>query len=74
MARLGLQDPYVLPLDTFARSDAFFLGVAAACAGSRVAGPAPPGRRRAGAPSGVVLASSFVSTDQHLAAQLPWRH
>jgi hypothetical protein len=66
------QDPYVLLLDTFARSDGFFIGVLAAC----VAGL---GRRAGSAVSGAalvvlvgaILASDFVSTDQHLVIQLP---
>ncbi|TGN65535.1 hypothetical protein EXE59_17410 [Nocardioides eburneiflavus] len=67
---LDLQDPYVLLLDTFARSDAFFVGVVAGClvALGRDVGPS------AGALVslvGVVLSSGFVSTDQHLVLQLP---
>jgi hypothetical protein len=69
---VGVQDPYVLLLDTFARSDAFFLGVAAACAvgsGRRV-GPSASNSALV-VLVGVVLASGFVSTEQHLVLQLP---
>ena len=67
-----VQDPYVLLLDTFARSDAVFLGVAAACAvraGCRV-GPAASNAALV-VLVGAVLASGFVSPEQHLALQLP---
>lgn len=69
---LDFQDPYVLTLDTFARSDAFFLGVAAACAVrlGRHSGPAWSSAAWC-ALVGVVLATSFVSTEQHIALQLP---
>jgi hypothetical protein len=69
---VDLQDPYVLLLDTFARSDGFFIGVLAACL-------AGLGRRAVPSVSGAalvvlvgaVLASGFVSTDQQLVLQLP---
>ena len=69
---VGVQDPYVLLLDTFARSDAFFLGVAAACAvraGRRLGPSASNGALMV--LLGVVLASSFVSTEQHLDGAAP---
>ncbi|MCW2736529.1 hypothetical protein [Nocardioides sp.] len=69
---VGAQDPYVLLLDTFARSDAFFLGVAVACAvgsGRRV-GPSASNAALV-VIVGAVLASGFVSTEQQLVLQLP---
>lgn len=69
---LDFQDPYVLTLDTFARSDAFFLGVAAACATRLGRRSGPAWSSAAGCLLvGVVLATSFVSTEQHIAVQLP---
>jgi peptidoglycan/LPS O-acetylase OafA/YrhL len=66
------QDPYVLLLDTFARSDGFFIGVLAACVAGlgRRAGPAVSGAALV-VLVGAILASDFVSTDQHLVIQLP---
>ncbi len=69
---VDVQDPYVLLLDTFARSDAFFAGVLAASLagfGRRVTPAASSGALVALV--GAVLASGFVSTDQHLTLQLP---
>ncbi|HEY0642527.1 MAG TPA: hypothetical protein VGD39_03845, partial [Nocardioides sp.] len=69
---VDFQDPYLLSLDTFARSDAFLVGVLVAClahAGWRL------GPSWSSAASlvlvGAVIASGFVSTDQYLAVQLP---
>jgi hypothetical protein len=69
---VDLQDPYVLLLDTFARSDAFFVGVVAGClvALGRDVGPSASSGALVSL-VGVVLASGFVSTDQHLVLQLP---
>ncbi len=69
---VDLQDPYVLVLDTFARSDAFLVGVLGACLlglGRRV-GPSASSAALV-VLVGAVLASGFVSTEQHLALQLP---
>jgi peptidoglycan/LPS O-acetylase OafA/YrhL len=69
---LDLQDPYVLLLDTFARSDAFLVGVLAACLVGlgRKVGPAVSSGALV-VLVGAVLASKFVSTDQQLVVQLP---
>jgi hypothetical protein len=66
------QDPYLLSLDTFARSDAFFVGVLVACVVRR-GWQLGPSWSSAAAPLvvGAVLATSFVSITQHLAVQLP---
>lgn len=69
---VDFQDPYLLSLDTFARSDAFLVGVLVACL-------ARSGRRLGPSWSsaaslvvvGVVMASGFVSTEQYLSVQLP---
>jgi hypothetical protein len=69
---VDVQDPYVLLLDTFARSDGFFIGVLAACVAGlgRRAGPSVSGAALV-VLVGAVLASGFVSTDQQLVLQLP---
>jgi peptidoglycan/LPS O-acetylase OafA/YrhL len=68
----GFQDPFVLSMDTFARSDAFLLGVAAGCANElgRRLGPAASSGAVV-ALMGTVLASAFVSAEQHLVVHLP---
>ncbi|NPC44303.1 hypothetical protein [Nocardioides sp. zg-1230] len=69
---VDFQDPYLLSLDTFARSDAFFVGVLVACV-SRRGWRLGPSWSSASAllVVGAVLATSFVSITQHLAVQLP---
>jgi hypothetical protein len=69
---VDFQDPYLLSLDTFARSDAFFVGVLVACV-SRKGWRLGPSWSSAAAllVVGAVLATSFVSITQHLAVQLP---
>lgn len=68
---LDFQDPYLLTLDTFSRSDAFFAGVLAACAWSRGLTLRP---QWSGAAAlvllGAVLATAFVSVEQYLSVQL----
>lgn len=69
---VDFQDPYLLSLDTFSRSDAFLVGVLACCL-------ARLGRRVDPSWSGAavlvliggIFASGFVSTEQYLAVQLP---
>lgn len=66
------QDPYLLSLDTFARSDAFFVGVLVACVSRRGWRLGPSWSSAAALlVIGTVLATSFVSITQHLAVQLP---
>lgn len=66
------QDPFLLSLDTFARSDAFFVGVFVACA-SRGGWRLGPSWSSGAAliVLGTVLAADFVSTEQLLAVLLP---
>lgn len=68
---LDFQDPYLLTLDTFSRSDAFFAGVLAACATRRGAGLRPAWSSAAAlVVVGAVLATAFVSVEQYLGLQL----
>jgi hypothetical protein len=66
------QDPYLLTLDTFSRSDAFFAGVLAVCVTSRGLRLGPAWSSAAAlVVTGAVLATGFVSVEQYLAVQLP---
>ena len=69
---LDFQDPFVLSLDTFARADAFLLGVAAACVvallGSRGPGLSGSALLLLG---GAVMASTFIDIEEHFWLQLP---
>lgn len=66
------QEPFLLSLDTFARSDAFFVGVFVACVSRRGSRLGPSWSSAAALlVVGTVLATSFVSITQHLAVQLP---
>lgn len=65
------RDPFILTVDTFARADAFLLGVAAACLANLRARPSAWGEAAVPVVLGAALATAFVTSDQHFWVQLP---